>query len=155
MDDIEAFQIALMELAKERGTQSIIALDSHLSEGYISQIIGGKRVNPSPRALKKIAGALGKTVREMIDIGIGISEGKAPMKTAPTEPSWMSEALVKSLQSNIDALTDRVNALKNYAESQEQRLIEQKKQIGTITAALIQAEKEKDFLPLKVLTGGG
>jgi hypothetical protein len=104
---------------------------------------------PNNKSLKRIADFTGKDVNWLLG---GRGQAEEPRESEGI--SWELKALVRSLQSNIDALTDRVNALKNYTEAQEARLLEQKKYIDTITAALIQAERQKDFLPLKILTGG-
>lgn len=82
MDEIECFRAALKYLLKDRGAQSNLALDAHISEGYVSQLISGKRVNPSRRTLMKIAFALKTTYQEMITLG----ERLCTVQTTPFTP---------------------------------------------------------------------
>jgi len=58
MDEIDYFRLALKHYLKERGAQSNLSLDAHISEGYISQIVNKKRGNPSRRTMIKIAARL-------------------------------------------------------------------------------------------------
>jgi len=123
-----------------------------------------KKAGTTPQTLNNIQDgtrSMGKSIKKKLADALHVKEsellpaGSATPPPSSTEPPWELKALITSLQSNINALTDRVNALKNYTEAQESRLLEQKKQIGTITAALLRCEEQKDFLPLGTLRDTG
>ena len=55
MDEIDCSRIALKHYMADRGAQSNLALDAKISEGYISQLINKRRINPSRRTMTRIA----------------------------------------------------------------------------------------------------
>lgn len=67
MDIKEKFGIRLKTLRKEKGlSQEELALKSGLNRPYISAIEKGKR-NVSLEVMEKLAGAMDKEIRELID----------------------------------------------------------------------------------------
>jgi transcriptional regulator with XRE-family HTH domain len=48
-------------------TQAELAKKAHVTEAYISQLLKGKRKNPSLRILKRLARALGVPVAELLE----------------------------------------------------------------------------------------
>jgi transcriptional regulator with XRE-family HTH domain len=48
-------------------TQAELAKKAHLTEGYVSQLLRGKRKNPSLAVLKRLARALGVPVTELLE----------------------------------------------------------------------------------------
>lgn len=67
MDIKEKFGIRLRSLRKEKGlSQEELALKSGLNRPYISAIEKGKR-NVSLEVMEKLAGAMDKEIRELID----------------------------------------------------------------------------------------
>jgi transcriptional regulator with XRE-family HTH domain len=109
MDEIDYFRIALKHLVKERGGQSNVALDSGLSEGYISQIVNGKRKNPSRRTLTNLSAALKTAYHDMIALGKDIAGHGNPK--APTPPDDLLSHTVKMQDIRLAALQDTVNKL--------------------------------------------
>jgi transcriptional regulator with XRE-family HTH domain len=71
MEEIDRFRIGLKAILDERGRGSAtnLAADSGVSMAYISQIINGKRKDPSRKAVKKICDALGMAIEVVIAKG--------------------------------------------------------------------------------------
>jgi len=89
--------------------------------------------------------------------------GQGPMKATaiPAEPSWELRALIeemraaiKELRKDLDKDEKERSDLWDASNRHRAAIDRQQAAIDNITAALIQAEKQKDFLPLKILTGG-
>jgi len=121
MDEIDCFRVALKNYVPDRGGQSNLSLDAHISEGYISQIINGKRNNPSRRTMIKIAGALKTTYQDMIALGEKLRTGQGEMKTAPIDAHdnesllshtvKMQDIRIAELQKSVDSLNERLQKL--------------------------------------------
>ena len=73
MDRIKYFQIALKERFKEKGTQSNLAIDTKISDTYLSQLANFKRANPSRKKIIQICDALKTTYEDMVNEGKRIS----------------------------------------------------------------------------------
>ena len=107
-----------------------MALDSHLSEGYISQLVNGRRINPSRRTLTKIAVALNSTYQDMIVLGENIlagqgdtfsKDGKSPI--SDNHQTW-KDKYYKSLE-KIEALREELDRIReNRKWSGEERRVQ-------------------------------
>jgi transcriptional regulator with XRE-family HTH domain len=114
MDEIDYFRIALKYYVQERGGQSNLSLDAHISEGYVSQIVSGKRVNPSRRTLTKIALALKTTYKDMITLGESLAAEQGNVKAA-----YANSEDVIFLKKYIAVLEDKINALEKEPQPKE------------------------------------
>jgi transcriptional regulator with XRE-family HTH domain len=110
MDEVDYFLAALRKRVRkdDRGAQSNLAADAHLSEGYVSQLINEKRNCPSHKAMVKIAEALKTNFRAMVDEGMGLS----PADTSPAEPKAATPISDEWKDKYIACMEDLIEAKK-------------------------------------------
>jgi transcriptional regulator with XRE-family HTH domain len=68
---MDYFMAALRNELRVSGVPKRLALDTGLSESYLSQLKHGKKNNPSRDVIAKICGALGVSFNEMVQKGRG------------------------------------------------------------------------------------
>jgi len=158
MDEIYYFRLALKNALKERGSQSNLAYDAGISEGYVSQLLSGKRINPSRRTLSNIAQALKKSYREMIDEGRAIAK-EEPFHSIPASPRQENvvpmHELLEELKKQIDMLKTGYEYLIERDLQQEAHLTSHSDSIKKINEALRYYGETGDHKPLKKIGDTG
>jgi transcriptional regulator with XRE-family HTH domain len=155
MDTKEAFLTALKHKAKEggRGFQQSLSIESGLKDPYISNLVTGKKSNPSRGAMDRIAEALGITTEEMVSLGRSLC--KEPKPLLSPAPSWEMKALVDSLQGQIRGLETIVTGQQKTIEAQRDSLTAAWAKINRMDEILWEAYLAQDFKPLGRLRDAG
>jgi transcriptional regulator with XRE-family HTH domain len=106
----------LRDIRRRRGfSQADLATEAGVSEFTISEIEAGKRENPRPSTLRKLAEALGVTVADLYGEPFDSPKGAAP----PSLADWLEErcghAYLALSKGEIETLFD------NLGEAEDQR----------------------------------
>jgi transcriptional regulator with XRE-family HTH domain len=145
MDNVDYFIAALRHLAKDRGAQTNVAMDSGLSEAYISQLANKKRINPSRKALAKIAAALKISHEDMMALGKSLLD--QPDQTPPAIHlicEHQAEYTYNHLIADVGAILasgdgEIISALSSYVRNSKRALAERKK----LNACEVELEKNR------------